>query len=114
MHTATDAFAHSTFQYNSGWKRITHPDADDISVQPRRYTMAYRVERNTLYRYQGKRTDVAVCHDLHAAGDTNGTYYTNDTAKNYYRIANISKYASQVNITNENVIAHYKMINLTK
>ena len=52
--------------------------------------MAYRIERNNLYRYQGKRSDVAVCHDFHAAGDTDGSYYVDDSANKYYRIVNIS------------------------
>ena len=43
------------------------------------FTMAYRIERNNLYRYQGKRSDVAVCHDFHAAGDTDGSYYVDDS-----------------------------------
>ena len=64
--------------------------------------MAYRIERNNLNRYQGKRSDVAVCHDFHAAGDTDGSYYVDDSANKYYRIANISKYATQVKITDEN------------
>ena len=69
--------------------------------------MAYRIERNNLYRYQGKR------HDFHAAGDTDGSYYVDDSANKYYRIANISKYATQVKITDENVIKHYGMINIS-
>ena len=67
--------------------------------------MAYRIERNNLYRYQGKRSDVAVCHDFHAAGDTDGSYYVDDSANKYYRIVNISKYATQVKITDESWIA---------
>ena len=82
----------------------------------------YRIERNNLYRYQGKRSgdarvdcrDVAVCHDFHAAGDTDGSYYVDDSANKYYRIANISKYATQVKITDENVIKHYGMINISR
>ena len=31
-----------------------------------------------------------------------------------YRIANISKYATQVKITDENVIKHYGMINISR
>lgn len=118
MHTATDAFAHSTFRYTNGkWSRITHnpksnPPADNVNVQPRRFTMAYRIERNTLYRYKEKRKDVPVCHDFHAAGDTNGTYYTNDSGNKYYRIANISKNAAEVHIKDTNVIKHYKMLNV--
>ncbi|MFR2171571.1 MAG: hypothetical protein ACLS54_13190 [Anaerostipes hadrus] len=30
-----------------------------LSLYPERFDMAYRAERNTLYRYQGKRSDVA-------------------------------------------------------
>lgn len=118
MHTATDAFAHSTFKYTNGkWSRITHnpksnPPADNVNVQPRRFTMAYRVERNNLYRYKGKRKDVPVCHDFHAAGDTKGAYYTEDSGNKYYRIANISKNASEVHIKDTNVIKHYKMLNV--
>lgn len=85
MHTATDVFAHSTMQkWNGRWQRIKHGEvskgygADKTYVQPRRYTMALRVERNIIYRYQGKRTDVPVMHDFHASGDENGTYYTMD------------------------------------
>ena len=37
-----------------------------------------------------------------------------DSANKYYRIANISKYATQVKITDENVIKHYGMINISR
>lgn len=120
MHTATDAFAHSTFlYYKNKWYSITHKNgtitgADDIGVQSRRFKMAYRIERNNLYRYQGKRTDVAVCHDFHAAGDTNGSYYVNDSTNKYYRIANISTCASKVHISDTNVIKHYGLININR
>lgn len=115
MHSATDAFAHSTFEYNdSKWKHIGHPKADSVSYQKRRFTMAYRVERNNLYRFQGKRKDVAVCHDFHAAGDTKGEYYTTDSGNKYYRIANISQNAKEVHITDANVLKHYSMINVNK
>lgn len=43
--------------------------------------MAYRAERNTLYRYQGKRSDVAVCHDFHAANDPDKYYPSNPRSK---------------------------------
>ena len=43
--------------------------------------MAYRAERNTLYRYQGKRSDVAVCHDFHAANDPDKYYPSNPAFK---------------------------------
>ena len=42
-----------------------------------------------------------------------GSYYVDDSANKYYRIANISKYATQVKITDENVIKHYGMINIS-
>ena len=74
----------------------------------------YRIERNNLYRYQGKRSDVAVCHDFHAAGDTDGSYYVDDSANKYYRIANISKLCdTSKKFTDENVIKHYGMINIS-
>lgn len=120
MHTATDAFAHSTFLYhNNNWYAITHKNgtitgADDVNVQPRRFKMAYRIERNNIYRYQGKRKDVAVCHDFHAAGDTDGSYYVNDKNNKYYRIVNISTYATQVHISDSNVIKHFGMINISR
>lgn len=117
MHTATDTIAHSSHKYGirkSGkWGRIKHPLADDTTYEKRRFPLAYRIERNNLYRYQGKRSDVAVCHDFHAAGDTNGTYYVNDSSLKYYRVGNLSIYASQVNITDQNVIKHYGMLNRT-
>ena len=49
--------------------------------------MAYRAERNTLYRYQGKRSDVAVCHDFHAANDPD-KYYPSNPA---FKVKRISK-----------------------
>ena len=98
MHSATDAFAHSTYKYEfkekGKWGRIDHPKADDTSYQKRRFTMAYRIERNNLYRFQGKRKEVA------------------DSSKKYYRITYISKNATEVHITDSNVIKHYGMINL--
>ena len=116
MHSATDAFAHSTYKYEfkekGKWGRIDHPKADDTSYQKRRFTMAYRIERNNLYRFQGKRKEVAVCHDFHASGDKDGTYYVADSSKKYYRITYISKNATEVHITDSNVIKHYGMINL--
>ena len=116
MHSATDAFAHSTYKYEfkekGKWGRIDHPKADDTSYQKRRFTMAYRIERNNLYRFQGKRKEVAVCHDFHVSGDKDGTYYVADSSKKYYRITYISKNATEVHITDSNVIKHYGMINL--
>lgn len=115
MHTLTDAFAHSTYRYvDSKWTRIYHPDADKIDVQPRRFTMAYRAERNNVYRYQGKRSDVAVGHDFHASGDTTGAYYTSDTTNKYYRIANILKNAEEVHVSDATVLKHYGMLNVNK
>ena len=69
MHTSTDTFAHSTYRYYNGtWYSITHAinekkgqykknEADNSKFVPERFDMAYRAERNTLYRYQGKRSD---------------------------------------------------------
>lgn len=120
MHSATDAFAHSSYEYinNKNWTRIPHTRgdekcADNPNYQPRRYKMAYRVERNNLYRFQGKRTDVAVCHDFHAAGDTKGEYYTEDIGKKYYRMANLSLNGTEVHITDANVKKHYQMLNVS-
>ena len=73
MHTSTDTFAHSTYRYYNGtWYSITHAinekkgqykknEADNSKFVPERFDMAYRAERNTLYRYQRKRSDVAKC-----------------------------------------------------
>lgn len=66
-----------------------------------------------LYRFQGKRKDVAVCHDFHAAGDTKGEYYTEDAAKKYYRVANLSLNGTEVHITDVNVKKHYQMLNVS-
>lgn len=114
MHSATDVFAHSVYYYSGGsWKRIKHPNADDTNVQPRRVTMAERVERNVLYRFQGKRGDVPIAHDFHAAKDTSGEFYVTDSSNKYYRTANLLKYANQMGIKDNNVIQHYKMLNLS-
>ncbi|MDD4369577.1 MAG: S8 family serine peptidase [Anaerostipes sp.] len=115
MHTVTDMFAHSTYRFENGkWCRITHPNADDISVQSRRFKMAYRTERNNVYRYQGKRADVPVCHDFHASKDTTGAYYTSDTANKYYRVCNMSLFSSQVHISDNTVKKHYTLINVDR
>lgn len=115
MHSATDVFAHSTYRYSDGsWKRITHPDADDTNVQKRRVTMAKRVERNVLYRFKGKRKDVPVAHDFHAAGDTTGEYYVTDFQNQYYRVAKLLSFAKKMKVTDSNVLQHYSMLNIFK
>lgn len=118
MHTSTDTFAHSTYRYYNGkWYSITHaknPDkgqmkeneADNPKYVSRRFDLAYRAERNTLYRYQGKRSDVAVCHDFHAAS-TPEYYPSNPT----FRVKRLSAYGGEVHISDANVIAHYAAIN---
>ena len=67
MHTSTDTFAHSTYRYYNGtWYSITHAinekkgqykknEADNSKFVPERFDMAYRAERNTLYRYTKER-----------------------------------------------------------
>ncbi|MFR2774656.1 MAG: S8 family peptidase [Anaerostipes sp.] len=119
MHTSTDTFAHSTFRkYNGQWYSITHAknpekgqmkenEADNPSYVPARFKMAYRAERNTLYRYQGKRSEVAVCHDFHAAHDPEEYYPSNPT----FKVKRLSQYGAEVNISDKNVIAHFATIN---
>ena len=119
MHTSTDTFAHSTYRYYNGtWYSITHAineekgqykknEADNSKFVPERFDMAYRAERNTLYRYQGKRSDVAVCHDFHAANDPD-KYYPSNPA---FKVKRISKYGTQVQLSDANVIAHFATIN---
>ena len=119
MHTSTDTFAHSTYRYYNGtWYSITHAinekkgqykknEADNSKFVPERFDMAYRAERNTLYRYQGKRSDVAVCHDFHAANDPD-KYYPSNPA---FKVKRISKYGTQVHLSDANVIAHFATIN---
>jgi len=115
MHSATDVLAHSTFRYSDGsWKRITHPDADNPNVQRRRVTMAKRIERNVLYRFKGKRKDVPVAHDFHAAGDKTGEFYVSDTNKQYYRVGMLLNYANQMKVSDSNVLRHYSMLNVYK
>ncbi len=115
MHSASDVLAHSTFRYSNGsWKRITHPDADNPNVQKRRVTMAKRIERNVLYRFKGKRKDVPVAHDFHAAGDKSGEFYVSDTKKQYYRVARLLYNANQMKVSDSNVLRHYSMLNITK
>lgn len=109
---------YSTYRYYNGkWYSITHaknPDkgqmkeneADNPQYVSRRFDHAYRAERNTLYRYQGKRSDVAVCHDFHVA-NTPEYYPSNPT----FRVKRLSAYGGEVNISDANVIAHYAAIN---
>ena len=103
---------------NGTWYSITHAinekkgqykknEADNSKFVPERFDMAYRAERNTLYRYQGKRSDVAVCHDFHAANDPD-KYYPSNPA---FKVKRISKYGTQVHLSDANVIAHFATIN---
>lgn len=118
MHIATDVFAHSTYERtstSSPWTRIKHTGtparADDPTVKPRRYIMALRVERNTLYRFQQKRTDVPVGHDFHASGDTTGEFYSSTLpVSEQYVVANLYENASDAGVTNTTVLNHYSMI----
>ncbi|MBS7007280.1 S8 family peptidase [Anaerostipes sp.] len=118
MHTSTDTFAHSTYRnYNGQWYSITHAinetkgqfkenEADNPNFVPARFKMAYRAERNTLYRYQGKRSDVAVCHDFHAANAPD--YYPSNPT---FKVKRLSSYGSEVHLSDANVIKHYAIIN---
>lgn len=114
MHTATDVFSHSTLKFYHDWTRITHKkpaaEADDPSFEPRRFTMAYRVQRNNIYRFQGKRNDVPVMHDFHAAGDTDGTYYYQGPQGPYYRAIRLDINADLAGVTNNTVCMHFAMI----
>lgn len=120
MHTATDTFAHSTYERassTSDWKRIKHtneitpPRADNTGVKERRYKMALRVEKNVVYRFQGKRASVPVGHDFHTSGDSTGEFYNaNLTPSEEYRVANFRKYAQEAGVTNTTVLNHYGMI----
>ncbi len=115
MHTATDVFSHSTLQYIPfKWTRITHgnpnKEADDPSFEPRRFVMAYRVQRNNIYRFQGKRKDVPVMHDFHASGDTDGTYYYEGPQGPYYRAIRLELYAWSAGVTNATVLNHLRII----
>lgn len=118
MHIATDVFAHSTYERtstSSPWTRIKHTGtparADDPTVKPRRYIMALRVERNTLYRFQQKRTDVPFGHDFHASGDTTGEFYSSTLpVSEQYVVANLYENASDAGVTNTTVLNHYSMI----
>jgi len=120
MHTATDTFAHSTYERtstSSPWTRIKHtnetipPRADNTTVKPRRYRMALRVERNVLYRFEQKRTDVPVGHDFHASGDTTGEFYnSNLPVSEQYVVANFYKNAVDAGVTDTTVLKHYSMI----
>lgn len=121
MHTATDTFAHSTYERatsTADWKRIKHvpendPAADSTAVKPRRHKMAVRVERNVVYRFQGSRTEVPVGHDFHAAGDTAGDYYKeNLTPAEEYLVANLRIYAQNAGVTDTTVLNHYDMITI--
>lgn len=118
MHTATDVFAHSTYRlYNGKWYSITHAqneekgqmvegEADNTSFVPERFNMAYMVEKNTLYRYQGKRTEVAVCHDFHI--DNSPEFYP---ANPTFKVKRLSEYGTQVLLKDVNVISHFATIN---
>ncbi len=122
MHSATDVFAHSTLKFvpisrkgiHNTWERITHAapnkEADDPTFEPRRFTMAYRIQRNNIYRFQGKRDDVPICHDFHASGDTDGTYYYQGPQGPYYRAIYLDLYAQLAGVTNKTVVNHFSII----
>ena len=52
-------------------------------------------------------SDVAVCHDFHAANDPD-KYYPSNPA---FKVKRISKYGTQVHLSDANVIAHFATIN---
>ena len=60
-----------------------------------------------LETVSGKRSDVAVCHDFHAANDPD-KYYPSNPA---FKVKRISKYGTQVHLSDANVIAHFATIN---
>ena len=129
FHTATDYLSHSTYARfeNSWWGRLTHTKAkyftprgndgncDDPSNYSNRAKLADRIGRNIVWRFLGKRGDVAVAHDFHWAG---GGYYKEDEAKNDFRIANITYYyyiqVKELNSTRDEAVKkHYEQINIT-
>jgi len=97
--------------FSSNLHTGTPARADDPTVKPRRYIMALRVERNTRYRFQQKRTDVPVGHDFHASGDTTGEFYSSTLpVSEQYVVANLYENASDAGVTNTTVLNHYSMI----
>ncbi|WP_423900403.1 S8 family peptidase [Eggerthia catenaformis] len=129
FHTATDYLSHSTYARfeNSWWGRLTHTKAkyftprgndgncDDPTNYSNRAKLADRIGRNIVWRFLGKRGDVAVAHDFHWAG---GGYYKEDEAKNDFRIANITYYyyiqVKELNSTRDEAVKkHYEQINIT-
>lgn len=65
------------------------------------------VQREIHYIVIRKRSDVAVCHDFHAANDPD-KYYPSNPA---FKVKRISKYGTQVHLSDANVIAHFATIN---
>lgn len=103
-----------------GWYRICHnlkgknrvQGADDTGKKPRRHKMALRVERNIVWRYQGKRDDVSVLHDFHAAKDDVDDYYAEDRGRNRYRSIRLERYAREAGVTNASVLKHFSLISI--
>jgi len=65
------------------------------------------VQREIHYIVIRERSDVAVCHDFHAANDPD-KYYPSNPA---FKVKRISKYGTQVHLSDANVIAHFATIN---
>ena len=120
MHTSTDTFAHSTYRYYNGtmvqYKRM-QLTKKKVSIRKMRQTILSLYQKDLIWHIvqreihyivnQGKRSDVAVCHDFHAANDPD-KYYPSNPA---FKVKRISKYGTQVHLSDANVIAHFATIN---
>lgn len=105
MHVATDTFAHSSFYKPSAgsgitWKRIIHPNADDITFRPGRYNIAKEVISKVVDRQNGNRSGYDTCNDFHSE---KAAHYTGLD----FRITKMKTFAEAAGYTNSSVLSDF-------
>ena len=106
LHTATDAFAHSTFyKPNSSWVRITHEPvnlADDTTFIGTRFLMAKEVKDNIIARHSKEKTDF-IGNDFYC---NNFLYQTSLE----FRLNKLKSFAQSAGVTNTTILNNFDKI----
>ena len=122
-HVATDAYAHVTFRYDGGWKKIDHSDkkrkvmyADTVNCVRRRFDSATQVLNKIISRYNGN-TSTPAYRDFNLS-----TEYYNPAVIEYtwnsfnvnatYRMTNLRYYAKMAGETDSSILDKYTAVTI--
>ena len=119
MHTATDAFAHSTYKLKSNGKfrRIKHADVSDkclswccdrTTVYPNRAKIALQIEQNIVDRYKGNRKGIGYGRDFFVS-----KMKTTDNYKNW-RINRLKSFAEAAKVEHAESLKYFGKISVTE